>query len=90
MKKLFLLFILCTMQLFADDSATIQDKVEAKNLAEGAKLWTVYCNKCHSFRDPQNFNDEQWKLFLFHMRIRTGLSQEDMQKILTFLQKIND
>lgn len=55
----------------------------------GAEMWQNNCSRCHNFRDPGIYNDEQWSLAMQHMRVRGGLTGEEHDKILQFLQSAN-
>lgn len=55
----------------------------------GATLWGENCNRCHLAPDPAAFSDEQWNTIGTHMRIRAGLTAEDSNKIIEFLQQSN-
>lgn len=55
-------------------------------IARGAKLWSITCNKCHNYFAPNNFSKNQWKSLMLHMRIKSGINQQEMLDILEFLQ----
>lgn len=55
----------------------------------GAILWGENCSRCHYAPDPSAFSDVQWEAIGTHMRIRAGLTAEDTQKIILFLQQSN-
>lgn len=61
----------------------------AGDVVRGAKAWTDNCARCHNIREPGEFNDDQWKLTVTHMRVRAGLTGQDARDILTFLQSAN-
>ncbi len=58
-------------------------------LAAGAKLWEQNCVRCHNVRTPASLSDTQWKVVMHHMRVRAGLTAEEHEAILRFLQSAN-
>jgi len=61
----------------------------AGDFVRGAKAWAANCARCHNMRDPKEFNDDQWKVTVTHMRVRAGLTGQEARDILTFLQGAN-
>ncbi|HKJ45012.1 MAG TPA: hypothetical protein VJ991_04205 [Balneolales bacterium] len=55
----------------------------------GAVLWGENCGRCHNAPDPRAFSDLQWETLGKHMRIRAGLTADETQKIINFLQQSN-
>ena len=64
-------------------------KPDPAAIARGAKSWAENCARCHNPRDPKDFRDDQWKVIMTHMRIRAGLTGNEANDILTFLQSSN-
>ncbi len=60
------------------------------NFALGAQQWADNCSRCHNIRPANELRDDQWITTMFHMRVRAGLTGQEMRNILTFLQKSND
>jgi len=60
------------------------------NFALGAQQWADNCARCHNIRPANELRDDQWITTMFHMRVRAGLTGQEMRNILTFLQKSND
>ena len=58
-------------------------------LAAGAMLWEQNCIRCHNVRTPSALSDTQWKVVMHHMRVRAGLTAEEHESILRFLQAAN-
>jgi len=56
---------------------------------KGLTKWKNTCSRCHEMRSPKEFNDEQWKIVVKHMKIRAGLTGEDARDILKYLQNSN-
>ena len=55
----------------------------------GAVLWRENCFRCHNIRSPGDYNDWEWEVAMFHMRIHASLTVEEHDKILEFLQQAN-
>jgi len=71
-------------------SALAFDYPPPGNFAKGAQQWADNCARCHNIRAANELRDDQWITTLFHMRVRAGLTGEEMRNILTFLQESND
>jgi cytochrome c5 len=50
---------------------------------DGQKVFEQYCSRCHNA--PQSFSQHIAGTISRHMRVRAGLSKEDEQAILRFL-----
>lgn len=70
-------------------SSFAADYPEAGNFSEGSKVWAENCNRCHNMRGPKELRDDQWITTAFHMRIRAGLTGQEMRDVITFLQGSN-
>ncbi len=70
-------------------SAFAADYPEAGNFSDGSKVWAENCNRCHNMRGPKELRDDQWISTAFHMRIRAGLTGQEMRDVITFLQASN-
>ncbi|MEZ5275570.1 MAG: cytochrome c [Opitutaceae bacterium] len=55
----------------------------------GAQVWANNCTRCHNIRGPKEFNDQQWKVIVTHMRVRAGLTGQDVRDVLAFMQQSN-
>jgi len=66
------------------------DYPEPGDFATGAQQWADNCSRCHNIRAANELRDDQWITTMFHMRMRAGLTGEEMRNILTFLQESND
>jgi mono/diheme cytochrome c family protein len=61
----------------------------AKKKLDGARLYAINCNRCHSERYPTERTDGQWKTIMLHMRTRAQIPAEDAKAILKYLQENN-
>lgn len=57
--------------------------------ARGAQTWAATCARCHNMRDPKSLRDDQWRAAVAHMRVRAGLTAQEAEDVLTFLQQSN-
>ena len=80
---LLLLTALATQSLYA------LDYPEAGDVAQGSKTWAENCARCHNMRSPSDLRDDQWVASVFHMRVRAGLTGQEVRDVLTFLQNSN-
>lgn len=55
----------------------------------GATLWGENCGNCHNAPDPTAFTDKQWETIKLHMHMRAGLTDNEVNKIVAFLQQSN-
>jgi len=55
----------------------------------GAQLWGETCNRCHLAPSPSAYNDTDWKTIGLHMRVRANLTENEITKIVEFLQSAN-
>jgi len=70
----------------APQGKAADQKPDPAAIARGAKSWADNCARCHNARDPKDFRDDQWKVIMTHMRIRAGLTGDEANDILVFLQ----
>jgi len=66
-----------------------EDSNKAGDINRGAQQWANNCARCHNMRDPKEFHDDEWKPIVQHMRVRAGLTGQQVRDILTFLQSSN-
>ena len=55
----------------------------------GAQLWSENCVRCHNAPPPTALTSEQWETIYMHMKIRAGLTDDEVKKITEFLQSAN-
>ena len=54
-------------------------------LAEGKSLYENNCAKCHGLYKTNDFNAEQWKPILLDMQKKAKISDEQREKIYSYL-----
>ena len=74
----------------ASSAFAASEKDDMEQFARGAQKWSNTCMRCHNMRDPQEFSDQEWRPVIMHMRIRAGLTGQDAEDILAFMQKSNN
>lgn len=62
---------------------------DPQQFARGAQTWANTCARCHNMRDPKELRDDQWRAAMAHMRVRAGLTGQEMRDVLVFLQGSN-
>lgn len=62
-------------------------KADPARKLSGVELYAVHCNRCHPERDPVEFNQNQWKTLMLHMRVRANLPAAQARAILQYLQE---
>jgi len=90
MKKLVFIFILAisvTVIAVLASSCTAQRKISAQK--SGAELWAQNCIRCHNIPSPPAYSDVQWETIGLHMKERANLTDEQIKKIVEFLQTAN-
>ncbi|MFA6571127.1 MAG: cytochrome c [Bacteroidota bacterium] len=89
MKKLIItliaiIFIVAVMALI-NSCATSKDVAEKS----GSELWGENCGRCHNSPSPSDFSDTQWEIIGNHMKLRANFSDEEVNKMVKFLQSGN-
>ena len=90
MKKLVFIFIMVisvTTIAFVVSSCTSQRELAAGK--SGAELWAQNCIRCHNIPSPPSYTDVQWETIGLHMKERANMTDEQIKKIVTFLQTAN-
>lgn len=93
MRKIFVAIVLAALAIGSTGlcvSAQEQDNLtpaEHRRLfREGAKLWPVYCNTCHSARPGSEKAPYEWDQIMMHMRTLGNLPPDDAKAILEYLK----
>lgn len=71
------------------EEAAASAQNDPMQFANGAKTWADNCARCHNMRDPKSLRDDQWRAAVAHMRVRAGLTGEEAENVLVFLQQSN-
>lgn len=58
-----------------------------KKTLDGAQLYDINCNRCHSERYPTEHTPGEWKTLITHMRVRANLPADQAKAILKYLQE---
>ena len=78
-------FFAMIVALFISSCATSNAVAEKM----GVQLWTENCNRCHSAPSPADFTDSKWEKIGTHMQVRANLTNDEVKKIIAFLQSAN-
>ena len=60
--------------------------VTAKN---GMQLWGENCIRCHNAPSSGDYSNAQWETIGMHMKLRAELTDDEINKIATFLKSTN-
>jgi len=88
-KSLFAGLLLMTSSAFVNTGIAAEKPNLTGDVGRGAKSWVDNCMRCHNARDPKELRDDQWITTTFHMRIRAGLTGQEVRDIIAFLQMSN-
>ncbi len=53
----------------------------------GAQLWAENCQRCHNTPSPSSFSHDQWETIGLHMQSRALITDDERNKIVTFLKQ---
>jgi len=65
-------------------SCVASQSVAAKS---GAQLWAENCQHCHNTPSPGSFSGDQWETIGMHMQTRALITEDERNKIVSFLQQ---
>ena len=74
---------------FISGCATASHDTGSAKEANGSRLWTQNCARCHNSRSPSSYRDAQWEVAMLHMRVRANLTPVEHKAILEFIQSGN-
>ena len=85
-----ILWTLSSAQAIATDDTnapaqTLQSAATKK--ISGVELYAIHCNRCHPERYPVEFNEQQWKTLMLHMRVRANIPAAQAREIMKYLQE---
>jgi len=55
----------------------------------GSQLWGENCIRCHNAPSAADYSNAQWETICMHMKLRANLTEDEINKILPFLQSTN-
>jgi len=86
----FVLLLICVLALSMfplRSRAATESKAQDRALfRRGAKLWPIYCARCHQAIPGAAYSPAQWDTIMLHMRARASLTGEDATAIMKFLR----
>lgn len=80
---------LAGLQSAPAQAASARAPLDPMVFAQGARLWAETCARCHSMRNARELRDDQWRVTVSHMRVRSGITQSEAEAIVAFLQASN-
>lgn len=80
----------CVASVLAAVALGSAQAADQGSVARGAQTWANNCDRCHEMRDPRDFEANQWRVIVTHMRIRAGLTGQEARDVLKFLQQSSD
>lgn len=90
MKKLILTSVLSlSVTAIAIYSSSCTSQREIAALKSGAELWGQNCIRCHNIPAPDAYSDVEWETIGLHMQERANMTDEQIKKIVEFLQTAN-
>ncbi len=54
--------------------------------SRGVRIWGEQCGRCHNMRTPQEFGIDEWHTITAHMRIRAGLTGQQIRDINAYIR----
>lgn len=54
--------------------------------SRGVRIWANQCGRCHNMRLPQEFNAQEWHVIISHMRVRAGLTGQQVRDINAYVR----
>ena len=67
--------------------AQTMSKAERRRLIlKGAKLWPIYCNRCHNARPPGEKAPYEWDQEIMHMRTLGNIPADDARALVQYLK----
>ncbi|MCX6290478.1 MAG: cytochrome c [Bacteroidetes bacterium] len=84
MKKIIILFIF----VMSGSAMLFSSCAPTKEIADksGAQLWGENCNRCHNAPSMDQYSKEQWPIIGSHMKLKAGLTDDEVNKIVSFLK----
>jgi len=84
MKKIFILIAI----LISSSSLLLDSCAPTKDISEksGVQLWGENCNRCHSAPSQEQYSKTQWDVIGNHMKLKAGLTHDEMTKIVAYLK----
>jgi cytochrome c2 len=52
----------------------------------GSTLWGENCIRCHNAPPSDHFSPAQWEVIGLHMKLRANLTEDETNKIVSFLK----
>ena len=87
MKKIYVLAaIIISVSAILLNSCAPTKEISEKS---GVQLWGENCNHCHSAPSQDQYSKDQWGIIGAHMKLKAGITNDEMTKIVAFLKGVN-
>ena len=85
MKKIVLIIIALTI---SSSALLLNSCAPTKAIADksGVQLWGENCNRCHNAPSMDQYSKDQWAIIGNHMKLKAGLTNDEVSKIVKYLQ----
>ncbi len=60
----------------------------ATELSRGEELYKIKCTKCHKLREPTDYDDEKWRIWMDKMKEKAHLSQDQYEQIARYCDAV--
>lgn len=80
--------IILTVVAVVGIAALINSCAVSKSTADktGSQLWSENCGRCHNAPPISTYSSDQWEVLGLHMKTRTMIPDDQIQKIIVFLK----
>ena len=58
--------------------------------SRGVRIWANQCGRCHNMRLPDEFSAQEWHVIVSHMRVRAGLTGQQVRDINAYVRKTKE
>lgn len=55
----------------------------------GVTLWGENCQRCHNSPPSSDYSSVQWETIGLHMKVRANLGDDEIKKIVEYLQSVD-
>ncbi len=83
--KLLQLLILTIAMLIWSQSSVAQHTSDPKLIAEGARLYSENCGRCHNPRPASDYTKKEWSVVMPHMREKAHMTGEETLAVEAFI-----
>ncbi len=80
--------IIILIFIISGSALVLNSCAPTKEIADksGAQLWGENCNRCHNAPSMDQYSKDQWSIIGNHMKLKATLTDEEVKKIVAYLQ----